>query len=245
MDRALVSSIAHQWHPVAAPVSDDTVRRLVRRLEVPPDGRVLDLGCGSGEWLRAAVGPVATTEGVGVDTSPEALEVARDRTRRRALDERIRFEQADAATWEGGRFDVVLCVGATHALGGLAGALTAIRRHLRPGGCVLLGEGFWERTPSPEALGALGELPSLPELVDEVSRQDLEPGYGHVSTSAEWDDYEWSWTGALTEWALSDAAGDDRAEALGLARAHRRQWLAGYRGELGFLTVVLHDLRGR
>ena len=249
MDRALASAIAHRWHPVAAPISDENMRRVLRRLEVPGEGRVLDLGCGFGEWLLAAVGPVPTAHGVGVDSSEAALAEARSRAQRRALAERVRFEQAGAATWSGGQFDSVLCVGATHAFGGLRPTLAAVRRHLRPGGRVLLGDGFRETQPSGETLAALGAgadaLPRIGEVLDAVGEHGFEPGFGHISTAAEWDDYEWSWTGALTEWALTEAPADDRAEALEIARAHRREWLTGYRAQLGFLTVVLHDLDER
>jgi len=70
-----------------------------------------------------------------------------------------------------------------------------------------------------------------------------EPGYGHVSSAEEWDDYEWSWTGSLTAWALTEADEAGRASALQIACTHREEWLAGYRGQLGFVTVVLHDAR--
>ena len=246
MDRALASAIAHRWHPVAAPVSDDNLRRVIRRLEVPAEGRVLDVGCGFGEWLLAAVGPVATAGGVGLDSSAHALAEARTRTARRALTERVRFEEADAATWDGGLFDVVLCIGASHALGGLGPALAFARRHLRPGGRVLLGEGFWQAPPGAAALEALratpDQLAAIGGVVDEALRQGFEPGFGHISTEAEWDDYEWSWTGALVAWALTEAPEGDRDDALRLARTHRREWLEGYRGQLGFVTVVFHDL---
>jgi SAM-dependent methyltransferase len=247
VDRALASAIAHRWHPVAAPVSDANLHRLLSRLG--PVERVLDLGCGFGEWLLAAVGPVPSAHGVGVDTSAAAVAEARARTARRALTERVTFEQADAATWSGGLFDVVMCVGATSAFGGLAPALTAVRRHLQPGGRVLLGEGFWEDGPTDAALEALGtaadELPSIGGVVAEAARQGFEPGHGHISSAAEWDDYEWAWTGALAAWALTEAPDDERPEALQLARKHRREWLEGYRGQLGFVTVVLHDLGER
>jgi hypothetical protein len=144
--------------------------------------------------------------------------------------------------------DAVLCIGATHAFGGLAETLTAVRGCLRPGGRVLLGEGFWEAPPSERALRELGaepdELPSIDGLVEQAQRAGYEPGYAHLSTTAEWDHYEWSWIGALTEWALTEAPEEERGEALQLAREHRRQYLAGYRHELGFATVVLHDLGG-
>jgi SAM-dependent methyltransferase len=244
MDRALISAIAHRWHPIAAPVSDDTLRRLVQRLDLPDGGRVLDLGCGYGEWLHAALEEFPRTEGVGVDTSTPALEEARTRAGQRKLTRRVTFEQGDAAEFEGGEFDAVLCVGATHALGGLASTLTKVRSHLRPGGRVLLGDGFWESPPTEAALSALeaeaGDFPELGALVADVQRFGYEPGYAHVSTAAEWDDYEWSWTGSLASWALTEAA--DREGPLEAARTHRRQWLEGYRGQLGFVTLVLHDL---
>ncbi|MGY1710121.1 SAM-dependent methyltransferase [Geodermatophilus sp. SYSU D00758] len=248
MDRAELSAIAHRWHPIAAPVSGASARRLVRRLAVPDGGRVLDLGCGAGEWLLTVLARTPHARGVGVDTSAPALAEAADRASRRGLADRVTWERGDAAAHPGTGYDAVLCIGATHALGGPGGTLDAVRGHLRPGGRVLLGDGFWEAGPSAAALAGLGagpgELPDLAALLDEVARHGFEPGYGHLSTPAEWDEYEWCWTGALAEWALTGAAGADREQALRAAREHRRQWLAGYRGELGFLTAVLHDVRG-
>jgi SAM-dependent methyltransferase len=246
VDRAQASAIAHRWHPVAAPVSDDNLRRLIGRLGLPAGGRLLDLGCGFGEWLFAALEAAPGTSGVGVDTSAPALDEARARAAARDLADRVVLEQADAAGWDGEGFDAVLCIGATHAFGGLAQTLAAVRRYLRPGGRVLLGEGFWEAPPSERALRELGagpgELPDIEGLVAAAQDAGYEPGYAHLSTTAEWDHYEWSWTGALTEWALTEAPDADRPAALELAREHRRQYLAGYRRELGFATLVLIDV---
>jgi SAM-dependent methyltransferase len=249
VDRALASAVAHRWHPVAAPVSDPVVGRLLDRLDLAPGSRVLDLGCGPGEWLHRALGTVPGSHGVGVDTSGPALELARDGAVRRGLADRVTWVESDASDWtNGAAFDAVLCVGVGHVLGGPGGTLAAARRHLAPGGRVLLGDAFWEVPPDTATLEALGatpdELPDLPGLVAAAAQVGFEPGWGHVSSAEEWDDYEWSWTGALAEWALTEAGGADAAEALELARDHRRGWLGGYRGRLGFLTVVLRPVGG-
>ena len=245
MDRSELSDIAHAHHPVAAPVSPANVRMLVDRLVLPTGGRAVDLGCGHGVWLAELLAAHPTVTGVGLDLDlpADVAAAARDR----GVGDRVRWEQGDAAGWADGAFDVVLCVGATHAFGGLDGTLAAVRRHLRPGGQVLLGDGIWEGPPSAAAQEALGDWPGgltdLAGLLDRARVHGFEPGYGHVSTLGEWDDYEFSWTGSLVAWALRDARTDeDREQALATAREHRDAWLQGWRRELGFATVVLHDL---
>ncbi|WP_204692798.1 methyltransferase [Geodermatophilus bullaregiensis] len=160
MDRARLSAVAHRWHPVAAPVSDEGLRRLLERLAPPGHGRVLDLGCGSGAWLLPLLAASPGLTGVGVDTSAPALDAARDRAAMAGLVRQVDLVQADAAGWRGGTFDVVVCIGATHVFGGPAGTLAALRGHLRPGGRLLFGDAFWEAGPSPRALAGLGAGPA-------------------------------------------------------------------------------------
>ena len=245
MDRGALSDIAHRRHPVAAPVDPSRVRELLSWLAPPAAGRVLDLGSGHGAWLLELLAAREDLTGVGVDVSlPDGLTQT---TQDRGVGDRVTWEQADAAQWSGGAFDVVMCVGASHAFGDLAATLAAVRRHLRPGGQVLLGDVFWETRPTSEALSALDatadDFPDLAGFMGQAHEASFEPGFGHVSTLAEWDDYEWSWTGSLVDWALRDAPTDaDREQALAAAREHRQQWLGGYRTVLGFATVVLQDI---
>jgi hypothetical protein len=47
----------------------------------------------------------------------------------------------------------------------------------------------------------------------------------------------------VDQWALTEATtAAQRQEVLRIAAEHRTAWLEGYRGELGFATVVLHDV---
>jgi SAM-dependent methyltransferase len=245
VDRAEASRIAHRRHPIAAPITPANARELLGWLSPPPGGQVLDLGCGEGEWLLTLLAEHPDVKAVGVDVSASALDLARISAERRGLDGRTTWIAGDAATWKDGLYDVVLCVGATHAFGGLDKTLDAVRAHLRPGGQAVVGDGFWEVAPSGAALDALdavpGDFPDLPGLVQRAREHGFEPGYGHVSTLAEWDEYEWSWTASLTEWALREAPDEQqRQEALAIAGEHRSGWLGGYRGVLGFATLVLH-----
>ncbi|RMI45602.1 methyltransferase domain-containing protein, partial [Streptomyces triticirhizae] len=169
---------------------------------------------------------------------------------RRGVAGRLTLVAGDAAGYAAdaahGVFDAVLCVGATHAFGGLERTLAAARRRLAPGGRLVVGEGFWEREPTPAALAGLGaereDFTDLAGVVALCQAAGLTPVYGHVSTLAEWDDYEWCWTGSLAGWALDHPEHPRAAEAAAEAAEHRAGWLGGYRGVLGFATLVL---RGR
>ena len=249
MNRAEISRIAHTNHPIAAPVSVSAVRGLLARLDPPASGRVVDLGCGAGAWLFELLESRPDLTAVGVDT---ALHPDRElRAREHGVADRLTWIEADAATWaaaDGAPHGAVLCVGASHAFGGLDGTLDALRRHLQPGGRALVGETIWEGRPSAAAQEALDAgpdaFPTLAELVPRFEQHGFEVGYAHVSSAGEWDEYEWSWTGSLVAWAQRGAvSAADREEALAAARAHRRSWIEGYRGELGFVTAVLHDIR--
>ena len=247
VDRQRLSSIAHSHHPIAAPIFGVNVNRLLRRADRQPSARILDLGCGQGAWALQALAHYPDGYADGVDVSRYALERAEAAAAERGLADRLTLHERDARTYvPDGDYDLVLCVGSTHAFGGLAGTLELAGRHVHPDGILLVGEGFWQVPPTPEALAALSATPEeftdLAGLVDVVELAGWTPVYAHVSDAAEWDNYEWSWTGSLIEWALDNPGHPDAAEALTLAREHRDQWLRGYRDVLGFVTLVLRRL---
>lgn len=244
VDRQRLSSIAHTHHPIAAPVFGVNVNRLLRRAGRQPAARILDLGCGEAAWTLQALAHYPDGHADGVDICHHGLERAAAAAAERGLADRLTLHERDARGYVAdGDYDLVLCVGATHAFGGFAETLESAGRHVKPDGILMIGEGFWQVPPTPEALAGLqatpADLTDLPTLVDVAERSGWAPVYAHVSDTAEWDNYEWSWTGSLTEWALDNPGHPDAAVALARAREHRDAWLRGYRNVLGFVTLVL------
>ncbi|MGO1315944.1 MAG: class I SAM-dependent methyltransferase [Cellulomonadaceae bacterium] len=245
MECSEIFDIAHLRHPIAAPVAPERLRELVGWLSPSSDARAVDLGCGEGEWLQELLLAHPQITGVGIDHMLPAS--AARRADNRKLGARVRWIETDAASWSDGLFDVVLCVGAGHAFGRLEDMLVAVRRHLRPGGQALIGDSIWQAPPSAAALAALevsaDAYPDLAGLVRAVRAHGFEPSFGHVSTLSEWDDYQFSWTGSLVDWAVREASTvEARDQALTVAREHRDAWLSGARRELGFATFVVHDV---
>jgi SAM-dependent methyltransferase len=244
MNRQTISRIAHTHHPIAAPVTDETVARLIARAARAEAGRALDLGCGEAGWLLRTLAAKPQWQAVGVDLDAGALTKARAAAQAMGLERRIGLHHLDAGEFTTKEpFDLVLNIGATHAFGGLLPTLAAARTHLAPGGTVLVGDGFWEREPSQAALDGLGatrdEYQDLAGTVDAVAAEGWTLVFAHVSSPQEWEDYEFSWTGSLAEWALDNPGHPDSAAAREAADIHRAEWLHGYRGTFGFVTLLL------
>ncbi|MEW1654094.1 class I SAM-dependent methyltransferase [Streptomyces sp. NPDC093707] len=240
------SRIAHTEHPIKSPLDDDSVGRLLERGLPRGDERVLDLGCGGGEWLLRALATRPRLHAEGVDLSEVALAQASAAARERGVQKRLVLHHQKAEDFVSTEpFDVVLSFGATHAFGGLLPTLAAARRHLAPGGRVLVGEGFWERPPSQEAVEMLGDFTDLATTVDRVVADGWTPVDGHVSTRRELDNYEWACWGSLAAWALDHPADPDSAHALATATIRRQEWLRVYRDTWGFVSLVLRQTPDR
>jgi SAM-dependent methyltransferase len=247
MDRELISMLAHADHPIAAPLSDESVRTLLDRAVPGGEERVLDLGCGSGGWLLRALTAHPKLRAEGVDVSAAALSRARAEAARLGVADRLVLHHQSAADFTSPQsYDLVLSIGATHAFGGLLPTLAAAHGHLAAGGQVLVGDGFWEREPDQATLDELdatrADFDDLATTVDGIIADGWTPVYGHTSTIQEWDDYEWSWTGSLARWALDHPEDPGSAAAMTAATAHRSGWLHGYRGTLGFACLLLRRM---
>lgn len=231
-------------HPIAAPLADDAVRRLIDRAVTRPGVHLLDLGCGQAEWLIRALEAHPSATAVGVDIAGNALAEARVRADARGVGDRLELHEVPAADFTSDRpFDVVLSVGAVHAFGGLLPTLATAREHLTPGGSVLVGDAYFVTDPAPEAIEMLGDYQDLATTMDSVVADGWAPVYGRLSTRHELDDYEWCWTGSLAEWALDHPDDPDSASALEAAATHRTEWLRGYRDCFGFHTLVLRSTK--
>ena len=220
------------------------MNKLLRRAGRGPAARILDLGCGQAAWAMQALAHCPDGRADAVDLSPYALERAEATATVRELADRLVLHERDARSYvPDGDYDLVLCVGAAQAFGGFGPALDLAGRHANPHGVLIVGGAFWESPPTPAALTALDVKPSdltdLAGLVEQAADAGWLPVYAHVSDPAEWDDYEWSWTGSVLEWALDNPGHPDAGELTRIAQERRSGWLRGYRGVLGFATLVL------
>ena len=120
-----------------------------RRRQIVPlaEGRVFELGCGSG--LNQALYDSDKVSGfAGIDPHAKLLEGARERARAKGWDHDIREGVGEAIPFPSGSFDTAVCTYTLCSVDDPEKVLSELRRILKPGGKLL----FLEHGKSPDPL---------------------------------------------------------------------------------------------
>jgi SAM-dependent methyltransferase len=222
------SAIAHTGLDICNPLSGSALSAAVAALGPLDGARVLDVGCGKGDLLARLLSAGASVA-AGVDLSSAHLAVARERLGTRAV-----LVEADASSYDfGPPYDVVCCVGSSHALG----SWDRLRALARPSGRLLVGEGFWRRTPDPAYLAALGATED--ELLPlEGLRALLRPDWETVASAEDWERYESAWAGNLRRYAGAHPEDPEAPALRALGDAGWDRYACWGRDTLGFALMV-------
>jgi len=185
MDDETTSAASALWDAAAAAFDDepdhglrDAAVRAAWRAALagwlpPPPGRILDAGCGTGSLsvLLAELGYDVT----GIDFSPVMIARARTKASNAGLGATFHVMDAAAPSLPGG-YDAVVCRHVLWALPEPAAVLARWAALLRPGGRLLLIEGFWHTGGGLRAAALPAMLPAAlgrPTIHDLTPRPDL------------------------------------------------------------------------
>lgn len=119
MDKSRYSWIAHGQLPVWNPCGVSHLQRYVGQLRLRDGSGILDIGCGRGHLLYLILSQYNAC-GMGVDSSPYAIAQAiRSAAALVAAGRMTLVERAfEANDYAAASFDLVVCIGSTHASGG-------------------------------------------------------------------------------------------------------------------------------
>ena len=195
MDIPRAFTIRESTHRIHNPFTSEKLATLGRALSPPPGTAVLDLACGSGELLCTWARDHQVT-GTGVDLSTAFIGAARARAAELGVADRVSFVHGDASGYVAERpVGIAACVGATWIGGGVAGTLGLLRRSLRAGGVMLIGEPFWRREPPDQATveachaTSIEDWLPLPELLESFGGLGCDVVEMVLADQDSWDRY--------------------------------------------------------
>jgi len=238
-----------------SPISSEKADRIIQLLGLTSKDRVLDAGCGCGEFLIRLC-ERSGAHGLGVDKDLQSIAAAREAAKDRISGTQCEFRNADITNvpLEPHSFDLALCIGSTHAYGSGDAAypntIDSFLRLVRAGGQLLIGEGYWKRDPAPEYLRLIGEPVGIYRdhsgNISFAEQHGLVPLYAAVSNDDEWDHFEWSHRMKMERQAVSTVADPAAAEKLERSRRWRDMARRSTRpGEAGDLGVPSNQRRSR
>jgi SAM-dependent methyltransferase len=152
---------------------------LFARYELPPEARILDAGCGTGEITTRLAQLLPKAQILGVDILAPHLERGRQRARELQLEGRVRFEERSIYELEipAATFDLVVCRHVLHSIPHIDRVLAELRRVVRPGGTLhVLAEDYGMIQFEPRQLDAAKFWSAGPQRFGEATGTDLMSG---------------------------------------------------------------------
>ncbi len=244
MDTWKFYDITHSEHVICNPTSEEKLDRLVALLRLSSDAQVVDIACGKGEFLIRLAESYGV-RGVGIDISPFFVAEATQRLKARSAGAGMRFTQmngADFSPEEPHSFDLGSCIGASWVFGGHEGTLEALKRIVKPGGFVIVGEPHWLQEPSREYLEAIGvaraDIGSHFSNAQAGERLGLDLIHTFVSSTDDWDRYEGLQWYATSAYSRAHPDDPDLPEVVERVEKEKMAYLRWGRSALGWAIYM-------
>jgi len=241
MDRFDLYNISETYMELLNPTSPEKIIRVGKFLRLHEGSRVIDFGTGFAEPLVLWAQEFGIS-GIGIDIRPRACERARKKIAARGLADRIEIVCGRGADYvfEERIFDAATCIGATFVFGGYRQTIQTMKRALKKGGRLGIGEAYWLSDRVPPAY-AQRETSVLPE--SELLRMTREEGsdleYVVRASHDDWDRYEAdNWYG-LIRWLEDNPGHPERGQVVERLRSSQDEYLQFAREYFGWALYVL------
>jgi len=227
-------SIAEADIEIQNPVTDRKLRLLDDYCDIRDGLRVLDIGCGKA-WVMRQWGTRFAIEGIGLETNRTFIDYALAHAP--AIGS-LRYVRGPAQAFSAppNSFDIVMCVGATFALGGLVPALDWMVAGCRPGGSIVLGDMTLKHRP----LSAGKEI--LPhdalDTIGIIERHGAEVSATISASDADFERYVSHHRHSTLRWAREHPSHAAHADVLKRSGADWNYYLKWIRPYLGWTIFV-------
>jgi cyclopropane fatty-acyl-phospholipid synthase-like methyltransferase len=240
LDRNKFSAIAHQNHSFYNPVNPAKIDKIIELLSLKDNDKVIDIGAGKGEILLRIIEKYRSNC-VAIEQYGDFAEQLKVNSKNRGFLNNIEIINEDAKLaikTLNQQFNVGICIGSSHALGGYRQTIETLTNIVVKGGYIVLGEIYWRKKPDEEYLKFLGgdekAVLSHSENIFTAEEYGLIPLWSSVSNEDDWDSYEWLYSKSIEDYCYNIPEDPDFPEMLDRIRSWREMYLKYGRDTLGF-----------
>jgi SAM-dependent methyltransferase len=223
------------------PLSQETLARTLAWADLKPGMRTLDLGCGNAEMSIY----LAETHGLTVDAverSEAVSAIAHKRLEGRGAPGSVTLHTTESQTFlkDAEPYALIVSAGASGIVPGPPepqAIMTALKKHLAPGGMLLWADPYWKADPDPAfaaMLGPYGAYKSHAGNIEAGENAGLELWYAGASPQTELDDCMFSMYAAVQRWLAANPDAPDAADVRTRAQMQRMAYTTFGRDTLGF-----------
>ncbi len=232
-------NIAETGLEIQNPITAEKLSLLEHYCDLADGQRVLDIGCGKA-WLLRQWADRYAIEGTGVDINPHFIDFASSQPVARGrltfiLDALHNVELAP------GSWDIVICLGASFAVGEVPQALDYMSRATRPGGRMVFGDLVLRNPPAVSRGQVLP--PSITDMIAIIERQEAEVTATISASDADFERYASHHRHATLTWARRNPGHMHEASMLETSQQHWAHYQQHVRPMLGWTIFVARSLR--
>ncbi len=251
MDRNKFSHIGHAHHKFYNPISEAKVERILNSVNLKPLDKVIDIGSGKCEILIRLIEKY-NIFGTGIELYKGFVNEAHQNASQRIDSKSLILVNEDAKEFLSNntytqQYDMGICVGSTHVLGGFESTIKELKKCVKNGGYIVVGECYWKAKPSYEYLCALDSDES--ELNTHYGNIKTAEGLGLISlwstvaSEDDWDEYECLYSMSIENYCNDHTEDEDCQEMLQKIRNWRNAYFSMGRDTLGFGLYLLRNIK--
>ncbi len=235
-----LKDISERYIELINPFSTKKVMQLGQVLGLSPSDHIIDFGCGYGEWL-CLWGKEFGISGIGIELRQHACDRARRKIQMEGLSERIEIICANASELPVPNvpFTIACCVGATFIWGGFLPTVREMKKVIRSGGRLVIGEVYWKRSDVPPEIKEKENFFHEADLLKMSREAGFDVEYVVRANQDDWDHYEAeNWRGLLT-WLEENPDHPDRDHVVEHLKQSQDEYFLYGREYFGWAVYIL------
>ena len=237
-------NISERYMEIINPSTPEKILTIGKILGVGQDSRIIDFGCGYGEVLALWAERFGIS-GIGIDIREHVCNRAQNKMHKRRMAERIEIVCANAAEYpfEKHGFDVALCIGASFIWGGYRPTIRAMKKAIRTGGKLVIGEPYWLKGDVPSEYSEQQAVHTEYELLQITREEGVDLEYVMRASHDDWDRYEaGNWYG-LIRWIEENPDHPERQDVINHLHNAQDEYLRYEREYLGWAMYILNTIK--